>query len=399
VEINQISQELDTVLRAQAGVKSRLNVLEQLQGSHEGFGAGAQAALKQSKLALGTLADRIRVPDQYVVAIESALGHNLQLVLTEQPDAAQQIFADLATNKKGRANIGCLGLKNPDFKPASADESAPGESALKVIEADESVAYLINGLLGNTRIVADLAAATAAWQQSNGAYNFATLTGDLLNRQGIYTGGSLNSGANGKAPSSILGRKNQIAGLKTEIEQAQAQGDEISRRKGALQSEQTALQASLHQAQTELRAQEVAIASREGEFKALKSSLQNLSFRINTVVHEIQSLTVQAEAGSQKRDSLAAQVADFEAREKSVTERVAELGSGIDALRQQRDAALSARLPGRRLPWKAASANSNSSSRPAGLKSGRLPSARPRPRARSPIHATKSSAFTTNASR
>ena len=36
LEINQVSHELDTVLRAQAGVKSRLNVLEQLQTSHEG---------------------------------------------------------------------------------------------------------------------------------------------------------------------------------------------------------------------------------------------------------------------------------------------------------------------------------------------------------------------------
>ncbi len=341
LEINQVSHELDTVLRAQAGVKSRLNVLEQLQTSHEGFGAGAQAALKQSKLALGTLADRIRVPDQYIVAVESALGHHLQLVLAEQPEAAQEIFADLNTNKKGRANIGCLGLKNPDFKPAEAAADAPGESALKVIEADESVAYLISGLLGNTRIVADLAAATAAWQACNGAYNFATLTGDLLNRQGIFTGGSL-GGANGKAPSSILGRKNQIAGLKTEIEQAQAQADGISHKKGALQGEQTALQASLQQAQADLRTQEVAIATREGEFKALKSSLQNLHNRINTVVNETQSLAGQEQEGNAKRERLATQIADLEAREQAVVARVADLGGNIDALRQQRDTALSA---------------------------------------------------------
>ena len=341
LEINQVSHELDTVLRAQAGVKSRLNVLEQLQTSHEGFGAGAQAALKQSKLALGTLADRIRVPDQYIVAVESALGHHLQLVLAEQPEAAQQIFADLNANKKGRANIGCLGLKNPDFKPAEAAADAPGESALKVIEADESVAYLISGLLGNTRIVADLAAATAAWQACNGAYNFATLTGDLLNRQGIFTGGSL-GGANGKAPSSILGRKNQIAGLKTEIEQAQAQADGISHKKGALQGEQTALQASLQQAQADLRTQEVAIATREGEFKALKSSLQNLHNRINTVVNETQSLAGQEQEGNAKRERLATQIADLEAREQAVVARVADLGGNIDALRQQRDTALSA---------------------------------------------------------
>ena len=54
---------------------------------------------------LGSLADKIRVPDQYVTAIETALGHHLQLVLTEQPEAAQQILADLSANKKGRASI------------------------------------------------------------------------------------------------------------------------------------------------------------------------------------------------------------------------------------------------------------------------------------------------------
>ena len=42
---------------------------------------------------LGSLADKIRVPDQYVVAIETALGHHLQLVLTEQPESARQILA------------------------------------------------------------------------------------------------------------------------------------------------------------------------------------------------------------------------------------------------------------------------------------------------------------------
>ena len=72
---------------------------------HEGFGAGALAALKQSQHVLGSLADKIRVPDPYVTAIETALGHHLQLVLTEQPESARQILADLGANKKGRASI------------------------------------------------------------------------------------------------------------------------------------------------------------------------------------------------------------------------------------------------------------------------------------------------------
>src|SRR5439155_4305596 len=36
------------------------------------------------------------------------LGHHLQLVLTERPDAAQDILNDLSANKRGRASIAPL---------------------------------------------------------------------------------------------------------------------------------------------------------------------------------------------------------------------------------------------------------------------------------------------------
>ena len=340
VELNTVGQSLDGILRQQAEKRAQLTMLEQLQGAHEGFSAGAQAALKQSRLVIGTLADRIRVPDQYVVAIETALGQNLQLVLTEQPDAAQQILAELTTGKKGRTNIGCLGLHNADFKPQNPDaQDAPGEAALKVIEADPSVAFLINGLLGNTRIVPDLAAATKIWKQTGGAYNFVTLTGDLLNRHGIYTGGYLNGSGSAKGPSSILGRKNQITAIKREQDKLQEQVSETSRAKGALMSEQTGLQASLQQAQTELRAQEVAVATRQGEFNALTNSQRNLHQKIDTVVYEIQSLAASEREGMEKRAKLAEAIAGLETRESALQTQVVSVNTALESLRQQRETA------------------------------------------------------------
>ena len=95
-------------MQEQAEKRSRLNVLEQLQAEHEGFSAGTLAALKQAAQVLGSLADKIRVPDRYVPAIETALGHHLQIVLTEQPDSAQRILGDLDAHKKGRASIAAL---------------------------------------------------------------------------------------------------------------------------------------------------------------------------------------------------------------------------------------------------------------------------------------------------
>src|SRR4029077_5899915 len=118
-----------------------------------------------------------------------------------------------------------------------------------------------------------------------------------------YTGGALN-GHDTRA-ASLLGRKNQISELQTQLEQTQQEIAEASRRRGTLLSEQTELQASLQQAQTELRDQEVAIATREGEFNALQASLRLLHQKIETVVYEIQSLAAQEKEGLEKRGVLA----------------------------------------------------------------------------------------------
>ena len=143
-------------------------------------------------------------------------------------------------------------------------------------------------------------AATAAWHETNGAFHYVTLGGEMLSRHGVYTGGYNNGNGDGKAPASILGRKNQIADLQSALADLKEQVAEISRAKGALQSEQTELQAGLQQAQVELRAQEVAIATHEGEFNALQNSQRLLHQKIDTVVYEIQSLAAQEQEGLQK---------------------------------------------------------------------------------------------------
>src|SRR5207244_1811295 len=128
----------------------------------------------------------------------------------------------------------------------------------------------------------------------------------------------------GKAPASILGRKNQIAELRSALAKLHEQIEGISRQKGVLQGEQTELQAGLQQAQTELQAQEVAIATHEGEFNALQNSQRLLHQKIDTVVYEVQSLAAQEQEGQQKRSELAAKAAQLEAREQTQQSQVTE---------------------------------------------------------------------------
>jgi chromosome segregation protein len=354
-ELHDSSVEQDQFLQTQAEKRSRLNVLEQLEGSREGFGAGAVAALRQSRSVIGSLADRIRVPDQFVTAVENALGHNLQLVLTEQPESAQEILADLSTNKSGRASVAALAIQQyqDEKQLAFVGEMAPGEKfdaaqaglsagqivhAMSVIHAEPSVEPLLKSLLGRTFIAADLPTATTQIQNGHAGCDFVTLGGDLLNRHGIYTGGYLNGSGNGQAPSSILGRKNQILELQAELAGLQQQVEAASRKRGALLSEQTEIQAGLQQAQTELREQEVAIATREGESNALQNSLRLLQQKIETVVFEVQSLAAQEQEGLQKREALMLRLNELEARERGCQESVVALTAELENLNQRRDA-------------------------------------------------------------
>jgi chromosome segregation protein len=209
--------------------------------------------------------------------------------------------------------------------------------ALSVVEGDEAVRPLLQRLLGRTLIVPELAQAAAVWREHQGECDVVTLSGEVLSRFGVMTGGA-GSGSD-KAAASILGRKNQILELQVQLAQLQEQVNEASRKKGALQGEQSALQASLQEEQTELRTQEVAIATHQGEFKALENSLRLLHQKVDTVVYEIQTLSEREQESQGRIQALAGQVGELQLRETELQERLAEGNAELEDLRQQRDAA------------------------------------------------------------
>jgi len=336
-ELALVVSEVEDLLRQQAGLRARLNTLEQLAEAHEGFSAGALAALKKTDAVLGSLADRIQTADEYVGAVEAALGHHLQLVLTEQPDTARQIVEELRLQKKGKASVAATTMNNGHHAPPpEGDGTHPGQPLTQVVQADELARPWVHALLGRTRLVPDLATATAAWQAQPGQWDYVTPQGDLLSRHGIFTGGGSN---NGSQAASILSRKNQIQNLRNALSGLQEKVNDCNRRKGILQAEQTSLQASLQQAQSELRAQEVSVATHQGEFNALQNSLRVLHQKIDTVVYEIQSLATQAQEGQQQHAALAAQAAEFERQEQELQSRLVQENAGLEELRQQREIA------------------------------------------------------------
>ena len=335
-QLQELTSRLDQVLREQAEQRSRLSVLQQLDASREGFSEGALNALRQSDQVIGTLADFIQVPDQHIRAIESALGHHLELVMTQYETGASQIINQLKAANKGRASVAPVELLNAGTHPAHP--SAPEQTllALSVVTCKPEAATLMQTLLGATLIVRDLEEAQALWKQTQGQFNFVTQDGELLTSEGIFTGGT--SGESTQS-TSILARKNEIRELEQQQHEIQGRIDELSREKGTLVNEQNVLQANLQEAQSELRATEVAIATEEGEYAALRNSSSVLDQRVDTVVYEIQSLAEQQEASKVKKAELQSQIHELETKAKEAETRVQQLNERLESVRDERDSA------------------------------------------------------------
>ena len=338
-QLIEAEDELDELLRRQAEAKSRRDVLQQLIETKEGFSAGAQTVLAEFDSAIGSLSDLIRVPDEHVRAIEAAMGSNLQLVLTEQSQAANEMLSHLAHRKQGRTGIVALELlreRGGEIPPN--DLPAEGKPALQVVETDERNQPLLQTLLGRTLIVDTLETATRLWRSNPGRFDFVTRNGESLSQQGIYTGG--NSNRNEDDHSSILARRNQVDDLEHQLTNLGRQIDEASRNKGQLLGEQTELQASLQNARDELSDRKVAIATRQGEFNALQKSKQVLHQKIDTVVFEIQNLAEQEAGAKGKVLDLSARTREMEESELTLKAETSAHDTFFHEHRESRESAL-----------------------------------------------------------
>ena len=335
-DLSDTEEELDGLLQRQAEAKSRKDVLKQLIESKEGFSAGAQTVLTQFDSAIGSLADQIRVPDEHVRAVEAALGANLQLVITEQPQSADQMLHRLAQGEQGRASIVALELlrqRGGAIPPADIPKGAV--HALDIVETDVRIQPLLQTLLGRTLIVDSLETATRLWRISPGRFDYVTRQGESLSQLGVYTGGQ----GEGKEHHSVLARRNQIDELEVQLNTLGCQIAESSRTKGQLLAEQTELQATLQNARDELSDREVAIATRKGEFKALQNSRQVLEQKIEAVIFEVQNLAEQGEISKGKFIELNARIRQMEEKDHQTQESILGHETFIQEQRNHRETA------------------------------------------------------------
>lgn len=258
-ELSLLDKDLHTESRRMSERESKLEVLRQLNADGAGFSEGAQAVLKgldnaafYKPAVLGALAQFIEVGTAHIVPIEAALGQNLQAIVMKDTLVAEAVVKTLGEKKMGRASLALRPLWNTAAvaAPLPLPVGALGW-ALDKVTCQPEVAPLLSQLLAGVVLVADLATALRLAAEPTGSrYQFVTLSGEIITREGIVVGGQ-NKEEGGM---SVLQRKAQITELEAETDLIRAALAELTQRRqdaaDRLEAAQTRLQEARDESQT-----------------------------------------------------------------------------------------------------------------------------------------------------
>lgn len=290
--------------RETADRAGRLRVLAEMQEHHEGFFAGVRAVLEAARAGrlpavYEAAADAMSVPPGLELAVESALGGQLQDIICPTSEDAKAAIALLKEDNAGRATFLPLDLISPGARVDFPEMPGIVGWAVDLVRFDERFAPAMEYLLGRVLIVRDLDTAVKVVQGRKLPLRVVSLEGELVTGQGVMTGGR------GKGSQThLLGRKREMKDISAEVE---------------------ALESSIRKMQQEADALKERLASVNQSAKATAKTVEETRMALAEAVRKRQY--AENTAQRLKRE---AEATEQEAR--AARDRLAEVGAQAEAL-------------------------------------------------------------------
>ena len=285
--------------------KSRLEALTNLTERYEGYGGSVKKVMEckeREKGIIGVVADIIKVDKKYETAIETALGGNIQNIVTDDEETAKRMITFLKQTKAGRATfLPLTSITNPqEFKnPEALKEKGVIGMADELVSIDSKYKNVAKAMLGRIVVVDHVDNAVKIARKFDYGVRMVTLEGELLVPGGAISGGAFKNNSN------LLGRRREIEELEgkvkkflkeidvllNEIEDTKA---ERNRLRISLEEDKAALQRKFIEQNTArlnvIKAQERKDEASEGsmELKSEEREIENQIQEIKLSKQEIQ---------------------------------------------------------------------------------------------------------------
>ena len=340
---------------------SRIKLLTEMEREHEGYTKAVKLVMNEAQRGTlrnihGPVADLLKVPDQYTVAIETALGGAMQNIVVDREEDGKAVIQYLKRRDGGRATI----LPLSSIRPGSLREERelsrePGFVGVgdKLISFDPRYQNVFSNLLGRVAVMENIDHAIAAARKYGYKFRIVTLDGQVLNPGGSMTGGSASRSAG------ILSRANELERLNGQLTDIRTRVAETAKAVAEAERESTAAAYELETAQAQLRQWEDAILKAEGELsrrrtvtaelerqqagqreelEQLKSRSAQIETDTRAARERIQALEGEAAALKSEAEGKARGQTEVQERSTRIAKEAAELTAAQAALEAEREA-------------------------------------------------------------
>ncbi|MBQ8893584.1 MAG: chromosome segregation protein SMC [Clostridia bacterium] len=323
-------------------LEQRSRILSEMEKHLEGFGGAVKQVLEQSRRGIlqgivGPVSQLIKVEEEYLVAIETALGAAIQNIVTKDSVSAKNAMLWLKRQKGGRATF--LPLNSITPKGIKEDFSRSNGFigiADQLVETDPANRKAIEFLLGRTLVCETIDHAMALAKSIQNRYKIVTLDGQVINAGGSMTGGSAAKSGGLLSRGIELERiEKELAVKIKEHEELGKKLDSASREKNTLDARLTASQDAIHLLDEELTRIDGLLESKE----VVLASYQEL---MNGYDREAQTIKSTIKSAEERCDALQQQISDLEKVASGLQEQLTSL-QGLSSGDQERMAALKER--------------------------------------------------------
>ena len=279
--------------------KSTYEALSNITERYEGYGGSVKKVMEQKDTnpgIIGVVEDIISAEKKYEIAIETALGGNIQNIVTDDENTAKKMIGFLKREKAGRATfLPLTSIENTqEFKtPEVLDEAGVLGLASKLVSTRKEYANVAKAMLGRIVVVDNVDNAVKIAKKYNYGIRMVTLEGELLVPGGAISGGAFKNNSN------LLSRRREMDEIEKRMQEALKSIDEINRNIDEIKSERNKLRVQIEQDNLKLQSMFIeqntarinlsSAKSKQEESIADIDSLKEESVRIEKQIADIAS--------------------------------------------------------------------------------------------------------------
>ncbi len=325
--------ELDLIQK-----QDRAKMLREMEKNMDGYQGSVKAVMNavatgELRGINGTVASLISVPDEYALAIETALGTAIQNIVTDNENSAKKAIYYLRNHNYGRATfLPMTALKGRELNETGLENCAGFISvAADIVDFDQQYEDTVKSLLGKTVIVENIDNAIAMGKKYSHRFRIVTVDGQVINAGGSMTGGSRIQ------HSGFLSRSNEITRLSREIEANEKKLEEMQQKYNGLKEDYDYTNEALEKAKADLSKAQADKMKAESNMSINESKLHVANDALKTLMDESMSAEARINHFISLRDEAENKVKIFEEEINQEQERLSFISDSRKAFLTERE--------------------------------------------------------------